>query len=878
MDRAQLIQSFQAHNRVQREYFIQALANEQQLVIQLLPLLLHTNHPDLPGFTGDECPAGIVDYQTDTLALKAANRLHRGFNYRRKAQRRYAFHGLYCLPDGSALNPRNISTLTVWLVYQADLSADAITLLTEKLDLITRWAQSMGLQLNMTAVSQAALRKHPSVQPQLESFYLNGLVLAGSLPMWWSITVEEQADYANIVAQIQERRGAAQNVLLDFGLAEETDADTLFHRTYGAWMRALSADVEAIFTLYFLQQQLQYFPQHLSLSTRRKAAIMAGETNTLAVDWATLMLNALADNEQLEAIRQTFYLLGHEKLSSIVHYPAFPQRRQFYQKLVAEWHWSAFDLQQLDQAETLQYRQRLRQQQTTLQQLLDQLPLLTQFAQRYGLKVAPELAYAKRLLALKRRPAEGVIEELPCALKLQNGYEQLFIHRFATGQRWYLNDIALTLPQKSALHTADNLLRLLAIAVRNGLLDKTTRLRVADQQQKITANTVLELSQIVLRSNLAATTATPDITALNTAASVKQLLLFANLQQKPPDKLEQQGLQMSSLQNDPLRYSSAQINLVDNLDLLVLSSWGQWHHLQFKGEDAVVACLATLLRWQPQAILEQASFCWCFTPIFGQAITQRLHQLLTNVVRHQQQWEAKGRFFLRLGKAQWQIDWQHDQVETLQRLPTDAALKLLNPAAQQFVASKLDERYENAALINRLLAFQSPQKRSVFLDANQQKCHVWLLDLFGNLSHVSYPQAATTVLADNLFSFFAEQPQNMTSVQCYQIQLTATTPHIASLETESLTTGLSAFFDINHAALTLNYKQAQFSAKLSDNDFDARLSDWLTQQQLVSSTILLFDNLVLEGVQHPPDALRLQTKLQLELRINRLLQPAGLVL
>lgn len=878
MDRAQLIQSFQAHNRVQREYFIHAFVTEQQLVIQLLPLLLHINHPDLPGFTGEECPAGIVDYQADTLALTAANQLHRGFKYRRKAQRRYAFHGLYCLLADSALHPRHTSTLTVWLVYQADLSADAIALLTEKLELITRWAQTMGLQLNMTAVNQAALRKHPSIQPQLESFYLNGLVLAGSLPMWWAVTVEEQADYVNTVAQIQDRRGASQNVLLDFGLAEEADADTLFHLAYDTWMRALSADVEATFTLYFLQHQLQCFPQHLSLSTRRKAAIMAGETDTLAVDWATLMLNALAENEQLDAIRRMFYLLGREKLSSVFLHPAFPQRRQFYQKIVGDWQWSKFDLQQLDQAETLQYRERLRQQQSTLQQLLDQLPLLTQFAQRNGLKVSAELAYAKRLLALKRRPAEDVIEELPCALKLQNGYEQLFIHRFTPGQRWFLNDIALTMPQQSALHTADSLLRLLAIAIRNGLLDKTTRLRVADQQQKITANTVLELSQILLRSNLTATTATPDITALNTAASIQQLLLFANLQQKPPDKLEQQGLQMSSLQNDPLRYSSAQINLVDNLDLLVLSSWGQWHHLQFKGEDAVVACLATLLRWQPQAILEQAPFCWCFTPIFGHAITQRLHQLFTNVVRHQQQWYAKGLFFLRLGKAQWQIDWQHDQVETLQRLPTDAALTLVNPATQQFVASKLDERYDNAVLLNHLLAFQNPQKRSVFLDANQQKCHLWLLDLFGNLSHFSYPQAATTVLADNLFSFFAEQPQNMASVQCYQIQPTATTPHIALLETESLTTGLSAVFDITHAALTLNYKQAQFSAMLSDSDFDARLSDWLRQQQLVSSTMLLFDNLVLEGVQHPADALRLQTKLQLELRINRLLQPAGLVL
>lgn len=878
LERAQLIHSFQAHNRVQRDYFIHSLTTGQQLIVQLLPLLFHINHQDLPGFNGVECPAGIVDYQADTQTLNAAKQLHRGFSYRQKAQRRFAFHGLYCLPTHSALHAHHISALTLWLVYQQDLSDSAVALIADKLARITHWAKGLGLKLETELVSHSALHGHPAINEQLESFYLSGLVLAGSLPMWWLTPVEEQADYANIVSQITEKRVATHHALLDFGLTEASDAAALFNHAYQAWMGALSADITSTFTLYFHQQQLQRYPQHHTLSNYRKAAIMAGEAETLAVDWATLMLQALADSEHLDAIRQAFYLLGREKLSTVVRHPTFPQRRLFYEKRVADWQWSHFKLQHLDQADIHQYRQRLSQQQTLLQQLQAQLLMLSQFAQHHGLNVTAKLTYAKRLLALKLRPAEDVIAEMPSALKLQNGYEQLFLHRFIGSPRWYLNDTSLSSPRQSALHTADSLLRLLAVAVRNGLLDKTTRLKVADQHLHITVNTVVEIINVLLRSPLAASAPTSDIAELNKAISVKQLLLFANVHQKPQDKLEQQGLQMFSLQNDPLRYSSAEINLVDNLELLVLSSWGQWHHLAFKGDDAIVACLATLLRWQAQAVLLQTQFCWCLTPIFGPAISQRLHQLLATVIRHQQHCVGNGRFFLRLGKTQWQIDWQQDQVETLPRLPIETPLTLLNSAAQAFVSCKLDDRYENASLINNLLALQSPEKVHLVIDANGPKSLVWLIDRFGNLSQFSYPQAAITVLADNLFSFFSGQQLNTPSVHCYRILHTASSSHIDPIQTEKLITGLVAQFDVTQATLTLTFKQAQFSAKLSDSEFDAQLSAWLQQQQLVSSTMLLFDALVLEGYQHPSDALRLQTKLKLELRINRLLQSAGLVL
>ena len=52
------------HDRLQRANLV--LSSRQQTVSRLLPLLLHVNHPLLPGYVSNSTPAGISGYKPST--------------------------------------------------------------------------------------------------------------------------------------------------------------------------------------------------------------------------------------------------------------------------------------------------------------------------------------------------------------------------------------------------------------------------------------------------------------------------------------------------------------------------------------------------------------------------------------------------------------------------------------------------------------------------------------------------------------------------------------------------------------------------------------------------------------------------------------------
>src|SRR5690606_36736752 len=70
---------------------MQALSTRQQLVLRLLPLLLHVNHPLLPGYVSGGTPAGLSGFEPDDELLAEAQRLTRSFSY--KARRSSATGG-----------------------------------------------------------------------------------------------------------------------------------------------------------------------------------------------------------------------------------------------------------------------------------------------------------------------------------------------------------------------------------------------------------------------------------------------------------------------------------------------------------------------------------------------------------------------------------------------------------------------------------------------------------------------------------------------------------------------------------------------------------------------------------------------------------------
>lgn len=690
-DRAQSLRLFQAHNRVQLNRLTALAPHPQPLFFQLLPLILHGNFKLLPGFVSEDCPAGIIDYQPETASLRAASSVDRNFQFRRKALRRYALRGVYLLSNFNGLSYPQPPHFSLWLIHHAHLPAGAIKALAAKLQAITDWAAQLGIQLNSLLISEADVRLHPDIQQDLADFYSHGLVVAGSLPLWWLIASDEHDHYNNVADRLLAQHQLSHSSLLDFGKVAPAGAQRLLDNLLQCWQAAFLGDSRQDLPLLFAEQQ---FLQPIDLSLLLKRQLEAGTADSSQLGLGNLQLTALQaklDTDQLQRARQSLYLQSQERLANKVLHPAHPWRRQFISTAVADWHWPAMQLRSLDQPLTLGLRELLKQPMQRWQWLADILHSAGQLAGKLSLN-DDGLKIARKRLALKQQPQADVIQQLNLAIFNDSGAEQLNLNRHSEQSHWQLSDLPSGSRQQHALYADKALVNVLAFAIINGLLSRSSWLRVNDPQPQLASHHILELSQLLLRSALAIPVTPADDILLAQPAGASKIILLANLQPAPLDHLQQLGLQMSSKQTDPLSFSSAQTNLIASLDILLLSSWGQWHHLQFSGPAAVTDMLAALLRWQPSPSCLADLLCWCPTENFGQAIHQRLYALLVDLIHFHNDHADNGRYLLRTGRQLWQLQWQGSLIESQAITQTPSAW--FNTLAAKSIACRIDPALE----------------------------------------------------------------------------------------------------------------------------------------------------------------------------------------
>lgn len=774
MDRAQALRVFQAHNRARISRLTELAPHKQAIFFRLLPLLFHINHKLLPGYISDDCPVGIMDYQPDNEALHAAVSLNRNFSYRRKALRRYALRGVYLInPTGQIRYPEP-ARFELWLVHPATLKAEQVGLLQDKLEAIRQWAATLGIDLTCRLLDELQCRNETISAAEREQFYIQGLCIAGSAPLWWLITSDELASYPQIAERLLSQRGLTQISLLDFGAPSPVNAETLFHEASHTLKKALDGDILPLLDLVFLRHQLSQFPNIIALSQCYKKRVEQGESDSMRVEPASLKLFEIirfgASDEQRLA-RQAFYFTCSERLSQQVKHPPFAWRRHSLQGLVNDWDWSIETLKSEDNRLYWDYNQR----QQWWEMLLPEFQQFFEDLQHFGSQhlsldaAASELKALSRLLSLQSTENASVIEQLPVGLQTSEGPDQLFLYRFNEQTEWKLSSIALTDPKQQGLKQHASLVYLVAWAVRNHILTPQSWLRVSDQHHQITIQLVLELSQALLKSGLPMTQSVRSDRDLLQAEHAQQFMLLANLHTHgvaPPSG----QVQMASLNNDPLSYTASRQNLVNSLDLLIFSNHGKWHHYHYQGSEAVTSALSTLLNWQPDSQLVSPALCWCATGFFGQSISRRIQSLSESVLTHFHYHPQQGRYLLPLGNRLAQLQWQNGNCQTSLFALEKRLDQALVEEKKVYLPTRLDNYLDPDKLLNSLLLYQQSQTVSLFAHRQTETTDVYVVDELGRLQQFTYPAFTESQILAQLKRFLlGSVGEAVTNCLCYQL-------------------------------------------------------------------------------------------------------------
>lgn len=822
MDRAQALRVFQAHNRARISRLIELAPHKQAMFYRLLPLLFHINHKLLPGYVSDDCPAGIMDYQPDSEALNSAINLNRNFSHRRKALRRYALRGVYLLNPAGQIRYPDSASFDLWLVHHATLKPDQLAVLQNKVEGIVQWAATLGIELRFRLLDETQCRNESISSAEREAFYLQGLCVAGSAPLWWLITSEEHQTYLQIAERLLSQRGLTQISLLNFGFDRSPQPEYLFNQACQMFSKAIDGDITALLDLLFMQSQLRLFPEIVHLSDRYKEKVEHGETDSLQVEPASLKLAEIernaADDDQLLA-RQAYYALCGERLSQQVKHPQFAWRRHSLQSIYKDWNWSADTLKKEDSRSTWDYPQRHRWWTNLSSKLQEFLLALQQFTKQHlGSDRTSDLDVLEKSLALSLYTTESVIEQLPTALQMTDGPEQLYLYRFTEQSEWKLSSIPLNDAKQVGLKQHKSLTYLLVWAVRNHILTTRSWLRVADQKQQININLVLELTQNLLKSALPMHQNVVSKEVFLQPAKAERLMLFANLQTAGNDIQQSGPIQMASLNNDPLSYTSNRQNLVSSLDLLIHTSWGQWHHYRFDGDNAVPEALRQVLNWQPTTQLSSHISCWCATGFFGQAINTRLQQLFDAVLTHYQYHPRQGRYLMLLGDRLSQLQWQDDQLQIKHFAAEKDLHYALAEEQKNYLPTRVDSYLDSDNLLNSLLLYQQQQTVSLFAYRKTETTEIYVIDELGRLQQFAYPSLTEAQILAQLRLFIRNSVGDaVMQCDCYQLLRQQQRWQINPIQPsrpESAT--FSVIWQITGAQLALTLKSQTVKTDLGD--------------------------------------------------------------
>jgi len=634
-------------------------ANQRDFV-NLLPLLFHINHPVLPGFIGSDVPAGISDYSPSQAIIRTARKQGRSFTFKKRVRRRYHILGLYLMGSIGSIAHTTGSDFDVWLCYDPQLKPSQLRALQKKVSQLEKWAAELGLEVHIFLMNVDAFRNGDreaissessgSTQKQLllEEFYRTGILLAGRHPLWWLVPPEEEKNYTKYTAMLLHKRFVNPLDCLDFGGLEQTQADEFFGAARWQLYKGIESPYKSVLKLLLVEAYSRDYPDIRWLCQEAKAAIYSGVLDMDALDPYILMyqrveqyLQAREENERLELARRCFYFKAEQPLSRKSRGQLW--QRQLMQSVVMAWGWNKKKLSQLDSHHGWKINQVLQERNKLVRELTNSYHMLTEFSRTYATsgQIDPEelsLLGRKLYTALERQP--GKVDSINPGISRDLVEEALSLHYIETSKGmdgWVLycgevdeQNIDSNIPIKKSA----SLIEMLSWTKINGLADHNTVVSLYPDNCPVSEKELRSLLNSLHKRKHSLHPGSVQLSALSKSAYAKFCTLFINTGIDPLAHLSKAGKQLTSDRSDALSFGSSHTSLVNFLEQLVVTSWGETlitsHHSTHGLAESICRYLSLTLHHHPdRPAPEVAAF--GHSSIRATSIAKRVEMLFNNI-------------------------------------------------------------------------------------------------------------------------------------------------------------------------------------------------------------------------------------------------------
>lgn len=644
--------AFLALNQERLDATRSQMTKRQQAVIDVLAVLLHVNHPRLPGFVTADTPCGVRGFTPSIAQRSALHTLARGVQLPRDPAHR-SIHALYLMGSLGSVAQSSSSDLDVWVCHDELLRPQHLAALRQKCDLIEQWAAQQNCEVHFFLMNLTEFRQGQSRSADgedcgstqhlllLDEFYRSALWLAGACPRWWAIPLSEETRADSYWQRLVDNHIVSVDQWLDVGSIATIPAAEFVGA--GLWQlnKGLANPYKSLLKLLLTRHYASQYPRIRPLCWDLKEQVQNSGANFKNCDAYRLMLGRIQQQlqqegnaQRVELVRRAFYYKADLPLTELNKGQRDGWRAQELLALTSEWGWDQNQLIALDQRQHWSPQTVSRERNALVSEMLSSYRYLAIFSQRYASRIHIQPRDLKVLgnrltAAFETRPGKIIqinpgirseLEQEKITLNLKNSHWQLY------PGPWRPND------NQAPLRQSESLVELLAFARYNGLLHDYTQIALYPQHNSLTQYELRELLGVMKQLP------SPKLnnSALTTEAYPLALHIFVNAGVDPQHQLSRRGMQKISNRDDSLGYSSTRENLVHTADVLSINSWGEWQVSRYEGHSAIADILAQMLTHRElarqQGWPEWYVHCHCVSRAI--AIRERVTELLTDVTSH----------------------------------------------------------------------------------------------------------------------------------------------------------------------------------------------------------------------------------------------------
>ena len=707
-------------NQCRRERAMEGLSSRQQLVLTLLPLLFHVNHPLLPGYVSGATPAGVAGFEPDAEQVADAQRLARSFAYKaRHGNPPRPIHGLFLMGSLGSLAQAEQSDMDLWVCHAPGLAEAERDELRRKCQLLEAWAASQGAEAHFFLIdpqnfaqgqrdSQLSSDDCGTTQHflLLDEFYRTAIWLAGRTPLWWLVPVYEEHNYQGYTETLLSKRFIRNQDALDLGSLAQIPPGEYVGAGLWQLFKGIDSPYKSLLKLLLTEVYASEHPTVRCLSLDYKQAVFANHLNLDELDPYVMVyrrieryLQQRGETARLELVRRSLYLKVNKKLSGLDRTRSSGWQRQLLQRLTDEWGWDERQLAMLDSRSQWKVRQVAVERRELVAELNHSYRFLGQFAQSQDANSRADQrdlnVLGRRLYAAFERRA-GKIEVINPGIAPDIAEDTLTLvqspNRKEPGSHhWGLYNGNLGVHEWehfSPIKRCRELLELLTWAHRNGVIDSSTRLALHPGDSDLSEFELFNLLGSLQQSIPLPLDSVSEERLLQPSVA-DEILLLVNVGVDPLRQHRDLNILMTTERTDSLSYAGVRENLVLTLDQITRNSWNEVLVQRYDGEHALLRCLRDFLNSLGQRSQRPQVKVRCFCHNRAQAISQRVEEIFDTAQRLLDQ-GLNHRYLLQVAQYTHVLELLPGQVSLATMAEHDAVLDHLGEVRSRYSPLHLD--------------------------------------------------------------------------------------------------------------------------------------------------------------------------------------------